>query len=154
MEYRRLHEVSSVASITPAPLPRMCRRERLERWAEVLMQEPRRPLRPLVRMEFLPQWKLADLRADDTPLSVAFQDPVLREEGLAGDTVGEAKAFFDLSGGEVHYLLCDCHYQGVMSAGRVAARIKSIANRVTFRELWSRMREAAAARHWRTFPPI
>lgn len=143
MKHMRLDDVRRVAAIKQAQVSTMCRSERLQRWAEQLMKHPDRSLQPLSRMESLPPWQLAELREEGTPLSVAFQDNVLRDEGLTGDTVGEAKAFFDLSSGEIHYLLCDCHFQGTMTAGQVAARIGHIADRVTIRELWSRLRGAA-----------
>jgi hypothetical protein len=69
-------------------------------------------------------------RADDSPLTVAFQDPALRAEGLRGDRVGDALDFFELSEGDVHHLVCFCHYGQPVSAGAVAARVRVMARRV------------------------
>ena len=53
-------------------------------------------------------------RGDDTPLSIAFADPVLRAEGLADDSYGAAKRFFGLSDGQLHYVVCSCHCGATM----------------------------------------
>ena len=76
------------------------------------------------------------LRGDETPITVAFADPVLREEGLAGDTIGDALAFFKLSHGQTHRLLCDCHYHGQMTGPGVATRLRGIAKGGLLRRLW------------------
>jgi hypothetical protein len=64
-----------------------------------------------------------------TPLTVAFEHPVLRAAGLRGDRVGDAVEFFDLSEGDVHNLVCYCHYGQAVSAGAVAARLRVMARR-------------------------
>jgi hypothetical protein len=58
---------------------------------------------------------------------VAFADPVLRDAGLDGDTFGHAQKFFELSWGEAHELLCDCHYYGAMDGETVAGRVRALA---------------------------
>lgn len=145
MEHKTLDEMKRVAQVIPlGTAPRkMSRRERLERWATILERYEGRRLRPLMRVEFLPEQERMLLRGDDTPLTVAYQDPILRDEGLAGDRFGDALKFFDLTEREAHYLLCDCHYYGTMTPAGVAARVRSMAQRVTFRELWDNVRGAA-----------
>jgi len=125
----------------------MSRRERLERWATDLERYDGR-LKPLMRIEYLPEQERRMLRGDDTPLAVAYKDPVLREEGLASDRLGDAMTFFELTEHEAHHLLCDCHYYGSMTGTSVAARARATANKVTVRELWDRARDAATA--WRS----
>jgi hypothetical protein len=137
MKYRSLDDMMRVADIAHVGKAKLSRRERLERWADLLMQDPGRHLRPLYRLEFMPAQDRLNMRGDDTPLAVAYQDPILRGEGLAGDRVGDAMAFFDLSSRDIHYLVCDCYYQGAMSASLASAHIRSIANRLTLRELWA-----------------
>jgi hypothetical protein len=90
MEHKTLDQIRDVADILPDWLRTrpLSRRERLERWAEALEREDRGRLKTLFEIEYVPPAKLAALRADDSPLSVAFSDPRLRAEGLAGDTVG------------------------------------------------------------------
>ena len=141
MEYKPLSEIQTVAQVTRGwGVAKMSRRERLERWAMLLEQEPSRHLKPLVRVEFLPRRERQMLRRDESPLTVAYADPVLRAQGLDSDRLGAALGFFDLSDREAHYLLCDCHYHGgmTMTPETVAKRIHAIASRVTFRELWER----------------
>lgn len=142
MEYRTIREIKGVATVTRLRATPMSRRQRLERWAAALETNPAQAIRPLVRVEFLPRQERMLMRRDDSPLTVAFRDPVLREEGLTGDSLGEAMKFFDLSDHEAHYLVCDCHYHGglAMTPANVAKRIHSLASRVTFHEMWNRVR--------------
>ncbi|MDB5407308.1 MAG: hypothetical protein JWL84_2220 [Rhodospirillales bacterium] len=148
MKHSSFDDLQRVATITPASAPSMSRRERLERWAELLERHPERLLTPLQRLEFLPSSERLAFRADNSPLSVAFEDPLLRQHGLASDRFGDAARFFELPTQQAHYLLCDCHYQRAVTAAQVASRIRSIATRVTFAELWNRMRSASLARFW------
>jgi hypothetical protein len=150
MEHRTLSEIKHVAQVTRLRTERLSRRERLERWAAALERDTGRQLKPLMRVEFLPKHEREFLRRDDSPLAVAYADPVLREEGLMSDYLGEAVTFFELSDSEAHYLLCDCHYHGgvMMTPGTVAKRVRGVASRVTLRELWQRMcRAALGPRH-------
>jgi len=127
MEYKSLDEIRQVAEVVPVASPKLSRRERLERWATLLLRDPNRWLTPLMRVEYLPEAERLAARSDNSPLTVAFQDPVLRENGLAGDRIGDGANFFELSSQQAHYLLCDCHYDGMMSAARVAERIGRVA---------------------------
>ncbi len=145
MEHKTFVDIQRVARVAPIRSTGLSRRERLERWAAILEQDPQRRLTPLQRLEFLPAEKRAVARADDSPLSLAFGDPVLREQGLTGDRLSDAVEFFGLSDQYAHYLLCDCYYQGSMTAGRVASRIRSLARRAAFGTWWSRMRETSLA---------
>jgi hypothetical protein len=144
MEHKPLSEIQTVAYVTRGwgAAKKMSRRERLERWAMLLEQEPSRTLKPLVRVEFLPRREREMLRRDESPLTVAYADPVLRHEGLDSDCLGAAMDFFDLSDREAHYLLCDCHYHGgmTMTPDTVSKRIQGIASRLTMREVWTRVR--------------
>jgi hypothetical protein len=146
MEHRTLDEIKPLAEVIPfrATPSKMSRRERLERWATVLERYEGR-LGPLIRIEYLPERERALLRGTDTPLTVAYKDPILREEGLMSDRLGDATAFFDLTKRQAHHLLCDCHYNGTMTAAGVAARVRSIANHVTLREFWDRIRITVTA---------
>ena len=142
MEYKPLSEIQTVAYVTRGwgAAKKMSRRERLERWAILLEQDPTRHLKPLVRVEFLPRREREMLRRDESPLTVAYADSMLREQGLTSDCLGAAMDFFDLSDREAHYLLCDCHYHGgmTMTPDTVSKRIRGVASRVTIRELWDR----------------
>lgn len=128
MEYRPVEQLRGVADLHAATPAALTRRERLERWAEVLEREPERRLRSLGEIEFHPRSERSSMRADNSPLTVAYADPVLRAAGLTGDTLGEALAFFDLSERQAHALLCSCMNGWSMSAERTAARIRRMAN--------------------------
>ena len=127
MEYKNLEQIAREADVHPAL--GMSPRERLERWAELLAQQPERRLCAIEGTEFGTRRERRAKRAGDSPLTVAFEDPVLRAEGLRGDRVGDAVDFFNLSEGDVHHLVCYCHQGHTVSAGTVAARLRVMARR-------------------------
>ena len=125
MRHQRIADIGAEAALTLLKAPTLSRRERLERWAELLEREPHRRLKALSRVEFVAERDRALMRDDDTPISVAFADPALRAAGLEGDTLGDAQRFFELSSPEAHELLCDCHYWGRMDGATVAGRVRA-----------------------------
>ena len=141
MEHKTKDEVRGVANVLPSYLqPRpLSKRERLMLWAEALERQGGRCLRTLFEIEYVPRAKRAGLRADDSPLSVAYEDHRLRAEGLTGDTVGDATAFFGISEMELHDILCFCYYGETMSAEMAAARVRFAA----VREVADRSRSAS-----------
>ncbi len=128
MEHKPVEKLRSVAEVHEFKHGFLSRRERLERWAEVLEREPEARLRSIGEIEFHPRAERPHLRADDSPLSVAFADPVLRAAGLGSDTLGDAMLFFDMSERQAHRLLCSCMNGWSISADRTAAQIRRIAN--------------------------
>ena len=94
MKHQSRDELSNVAHITAEPQNAvMDRRQRLERWLKLLECDPRRTLTALVGTEYHP-WCDRDLmRSDDSPFSVAFEDPVLREEGCRMTPMARRSAF-------------------------------------------------------------
>ena len=131
MLYLSLDRIATEADVLAAPdlpaSPGRSRRERLERWAELLEREPDRRLRALHGIEHgTPDERLA-YRADGSPLAVAYADPVLRAAGLAGDTVGDAAEFFGLSHTQLHGLLCFCHHGGTVAASTAASQVRTFA---------------------------
>ena len=127
MEHKPYAEMSRVADVRADPLkPKMTRRQRLERWAEVLEQEPTRELKSLEEIEWKTKAERRDLRADGSPLTVAFEDPVLRAEGLASDRLGDAMEFFGLSLHDAHLALCSCVHGRTMQAGVAAGRVRHL----------------------------
>ncbi len=112
--------------------------ERLERWADLLEQNPNRLLRPFDRLEYIRDARVRHAqRVGDSPLTVAFEDPVLRSEGLKSDSVGDAMKFFDLSDNTTHYILCYCHLGPEVTGGFVASRIRQFATRPRTRRAWT-----------------
>jgi hypothetical protein len=126
MKHQKLDELGNVAEIVPFESRRMTRRERLERWAELLDRNPGK-LNALTRIEYLPLAERLEARADNSPLEIAFRDPVLREEGLRSDKLGDIMSFFELSNRDSHRLFCDCHYYGSMTGAGLANRLRNIA---------------------------
>src|SRR5215204_5291317 len=92
MEHKRLSDLSNVADLVPeTPKASLTRRERLERWIQVLDREPGRALKTLHEIEHKPRDARRGSRVDNSPLSVAFNDPILRADGLASDRLGDAR---------------------------------------------------------------
>jgi hypothetical protein len=127
MKHQNPHELlaSEVVS-SPSWIAGMSRRERLMRWADVL-EAHRESLNALREIEYLSPEERRAYRAFNTPLTVAFDDPVLREEGLSGDSLGSAMDFFEMTDEDAHRLLCDCHYMGSMTGSGLASRIRHYA---------------------------
>jgi hypothetical protein len=127
MKPRQIDEIRKSASVYPGAVAApMTRRERLERWAELLEAHPGR-LQMLHQLEFAAEPERRVMRQDNSPIAIAFADPVLRLQGLAGDTYEDARRFFDLTASEAHLLLCDCHVGAAVSGRAAAARVRSVA---------------------------
>lgn len=107
----------------------MSRNERLERWAMLLARSETAGLTPFRDVEFIGAEARAELRVVNSPLELAWRDPVLRRAGLASDRFGDGAAFFGLSRYQAHRVLCSCGYIGRMRAGEVARRVRGIALR-------------------------
>ena len=127
MEFRYPEQLRRIADVSEAPKT-MSRRERLDRWAELLSRNPGRMLRTLDELEFKPPEARARLRADNSPFSVAFADPVLREEGLRSDRLGDALAFFRITEHQAHRVVCSCLNGRTIESGRAGKRVRAIAN--------------------------
>lgn len=134
MKHALLDDLKSKAEIVFSEA-KMSRRERVERWATLLENHQGRLL-PFLRTEYLSYEARKALRADDSPLALAFSDPVLRNDGLTGDTLGEGIAYFGLSEQKAHRLLCDCHYSGTMTGREVASRLRSAAKPGLAERFW------------------
>src|SRR3954463_3497914 len=128
MKHTPVSEISRVADVHAIPLkPPLTRVQRLERWAEALGREPDRVLTSLEGIEWKAEDERGAMRADFSALTVAFEDPVLRAEGLASDRLGDAVTFFRLTDDEAHFALCSCAYGRTMQAGLAALRVRVIA---------------------------
>jgi len=128
MEYKTIDDLRDVAEVRVAERALMTRREKLERWAELLGRDPARRLRSLGEIELKSPAERALMRSPDSPLTVAFDDPVLREQGLVSDRLGDGMAFFEISEEDAHQLMCSCMNGWSMSAGKVARGVNRIAN--------------------------
>ncbi len=126
MEHRPLSELGHVADLKPSQTVVLSKRERLDRWAELLEREPERLLRTLDEIEWKPKAVRRALRADNSALTIAFNDPVLRTAGLLSDRFGDAVDFFQISEHDAHIVLCSCHGGESMRAEEAARRVRGI----------------------------
>lgn len=131
MQYQRLDQVRAHAAVAEARPP-MTREQRLRRWADVLKRTGSRPLEALRWVEFYAEPERRRLRRDGSPIALAFADPVMRADGLAGDTLGDAQLYFGLSDDDAHQLLCDCHYQGTLTGRTAARRVRGMSHTGVF----------------------
>jgi hypothetical protein len=139
MRRQSIEQLHSIAKVTPAAGVGLSRSARLRRWADLLERRAQQALTPLSSVEYYAERERSLLRGDNTPIAAAFADPVLRAEGLNGDTFGDAQRFFSLSATDAHYLVCDCHYQGRMDGRTVAKRIRAMADPNLLQRLWHRL---------------
>jgi hypothetical protein len=73
------------------------------------------------------------LQQENSPLTVAFADPVLRSAGLTNDRFGEVACFFGLSHWQLHEVVCNCHFGQTVDAEVVAARVRRLSRRTGMR---------------------
>jgi hypothetical protein len=128
MEHRPVEDLRVVADVHLGDQPLLSHKERLERWADALAAQPARRLKSLGEIEFTPKAERPLLRADNSPITVAFEDPVLRTAGLQGDRLGDAMTFFGLSERQAHRLLCSCMNGWSMESGATARKVHRLAN--------------------------
>lgn len=129
MKHQALEQLQIVAKVDQDyPRQAMSRSERLERWAELLEQDPNRRLSTLLQTEYQPVRARAAMRGDSSPISVAFEDPVLRAAGLENDSYGEAKRFFELTDRQLHEVICYCHFGATVKAATAARHIRAALN--------------------------
>jgi hypothetical protein len=138
VKYEHVDELESKAAIfaSKTGVRKLSRRERIERWASLLEQHQGR-LAAFAGTEYLSYEARRTLRLDNSPLALAFGDPILRNDGLSSDTLGEGTAYFGLSERKAHRLLCDCHYSGTMTGKGVASRLRSATEPRLGERLWA-----------------
>ena len=125
MKHHALEQLQTVAEVDQDyPRRAMSRTERLERWVELLERNPGRRLSTLHQTECQPATERAAMRSNGSPISVAFEDPVLRAAGLENDSYGEAKRFFELTDRQLHKVICYCHFDETLSAAEAAHQIR------------------------------
>ena len=143
MKYHTLEQLERVATVCNKPTDSfMTKAQRLERWVELLEARANARLRTLTGTEYEPEPVRAGIRDDNSPISVAFADPVLRSAGLQNDTYGEAKRFFEISDWDLHRALCHCHFGSTVEASRAAGSIRWTLARVEAKGWLGRLRSA------------
>ena len=142
MKHQTLDQLKVVAEVTPVGTRlEMTRTEKLERWAELLELQAGRRLATLRETEYQLPGHRERMRSEGSPISVAFDDPVLRDQGLNGDTYGEAKRFFELSDWQLHEIICYCHYGDSVNAASAARHVRAAAGS-NQPGIFSRLRDA------------
>jgi hypothetical protein len=129
MEHRASAELKGFAEVIRPQ--KLSRKELLERWALALEKRKGDRLRTLRETEYKPVKERSALQQENSPLTVAFEDPVLRSAGLTSDRFGELARFFGLSHWQLHDLVCSCHFGETVSAEVVAARVRRLSGRYT-----------------------
>ena len=129
MEHRSSAELTKLASVV-RPLS-LSRRQRRMRWALALERRKGTRLSTLRDIERKPSRERSEARVDGSPLSVAFDDPVLRAAGLGSDRFGEVARFFALSQWQLHELVCHCNHGDSVAAENIALRVRRMVNRTT-----------------------
>ncbi|RWB18552.1 MAG: hypothetical protein E5W55_12120 [Mesorhizobium sp.] len=125
MKHQTLDQLQALAEVNPL-VPLTTKTEKIERWAELLDRNPLRCLAALTGTEYLYPGMREEARAAGSPLTIAFEDPLLRASGLQSDTYGEARRFFELSDWELHEIVCSCHAGATMQASWAAQRVRKI----------------------------
>ena len=89
MEHKTLSDLGHVADFVPElPSARLTRRERLEQWVDALEREPERQLSTLHEIEHKSCNERRASRVDNSPLTVAFENPALRAMVLRATNSG------------------------------------------------------------------
>jgi hypothetical protein len=125
MQHKKRQELLRDAAVHGRP--GLTRNQRLRRWAELLERTPNSLLGTLPGTEYHTGYVRDSMRAEHSALSVALADPVLRAEGLANDTYGEAKRFFVLTDRQLHDIVCHCHQVEAAGATSVAKHVRAAA---------------------------
>jgi hypothetical protein len=136
-----MEDVSNVARVThfkDEPLLHV-RTLRLSRLADLLEAHTGK-LRLLSGIEYMPSSQRFLVQQANSPLSIAFQDPDFRQQGLASDRFGDVMQFFDLSSRDAHFLFCYCHYAGGATGQVVAKRMRKLLNRRSGVGVWNWLR--------------
>jgi hypothetical protein len=127
MEHRTSAELESFAEVIRPQ--KLSRKELLDRWALALETRKGARLCTLRETEHIPAKERSALRQDNSPLTVAFEDPVLRSAGLTSDRYGDVADFFGLSHWQLHDVVCNCHFGESVEAELVAARVRRLSAR-------------------------
>ena len=103
-------------------VPPMSKAERLHRWADSLELQ-----KQLQREAFSTRDGGCSTQVESSPLTVAFEDWAFQAEGLRGDQVGDARAFFDLSESEMQRIIGSPYGSRTIPAAVAAKRVRALA---------------------------
>jgi hypothetical protein len=108
-------------------VPPMSKAERLHRWADNLELQEQLQREALDDAALRTRDRWCRTPADRSPLTVAFEDWALQAEGLRGDRVGDALAFFDLSVSEMQRIIGSGYGSRTIPAAVAAKRVRALA---------------------------
>jgi hypothetical protein len=126
MKHQTIEQVADAARLIDIPMEPMSPRQKLERWADLLEAQRDRRLSTLMETEYQSPSRRAAMRSHDSPITVAYADPILRAEGLSGESYGEARRFFELSDRQLHNVLCHCRYGATVRSGIAARAVRRV----------------------------
>lgn len=142
MEYQSLSGLQQSARIYgDFTTHELTRSKRLERWRQLLEREPERVLTTLTSTEYASPSERDAMRSANSPLTVAFEDPVLRTAGLTDDTYGTAKRFFEISDRQLHRVVCYCHHGAHVHSKVIARQVQALNVEIKPSGLLSRVRD-------------
>ena len=119
MEHKKLDQLRSVADVQATGAVRvMTRSERIQHWIDLLEREPSRRLHAIPEIEYMLPSDRPLARADDSPLTIAYEDPLFRAQGLASDKLAE------LTENEAHHAFCSCLGGHMMDSSAFARRLR------------------------------
>lgn len=126
MKHQTVDQLNAVADVhSEATVLFASRSQRLERWAQLLEQSPSRRLTALAGTEYAAPEVREKMRCAGSPISVAFEDPIFRAQGLEDDSYGAAKRFFEMSDWQLHEVVCHCHVGANLPARWAATRVRA-----------------------------
>jgi hypothetical protein len=118
-------EVANLSVPIPIVEP-MTRQAKLQRLADIARKNF--PTRIYHQLEHYPDEAYDEMGTTGSVFHLAKNDPVLRAAGYVGETLGDAKRFFELTRHDLHEFSCDCG--GEVTNQDMADRIEKIAGRV------------------------
>ena len=149
MEHKPLVELQQIADLEFPDCLLTDREQRLARWSKLLLANPERELRSLHEIEHLSASDRRACRSDNSPLSIAYNDPLLRSSGLKSDRVGDCTDFFGLTDDQMHHAFCSCHTGVRLTGAEAAARLQAVVDRTHARHasggLWQVLRRVFRA---------
>src|SRR5258708_20267961 len=95
----------------PVAIPVLTKREKLFRLASLIRHCGHPSLYMFSNLEYRTEHELAMLAHPMSAFALAAQDGILKDAGLAGSSVADAKKFFQLSPNELHRFSCGCAAQ-------------------------------------------
>lgn len=105
--------------------PVMTRRDKLLRFAAIVRSHRGTPFGLYHNLEGYNPEQLNSIGLGGSAFEAAAADPILRDAGLTGASVGDAQRFFELSQHELHEFSCNCG--GEITNDDMANRIERIA---------------------------